>query len=425
MTYIIDRRLNSKNKSTVNRRRFLERYRKHIRKAVAQEVSKRSITDLESGEKIGIPQDDVSEPIFGHGPGGQRDIVHPGNKEFISGDKFKRPPSGDGNGNGGKASDTGEGMDEFQFQISQEEMLEFMFEELELPNLVKRQLAGSEAFKYVHGGITTQGSPNNISIIRSMRTANARRIALTSKKRRRINEIEALLLVLRKEPVTEAESHEILVLDDEMLRLKRRIDAIPFLDDFDIRYNLNIKQPQPTSKAVMFCLMDVSGSMTQDVKDIAKRFYILLYLFLKRNYKKIDVIFIRHHTSAKEVDEEEFFYSRETGGTIVSSALMLMKNIMAQRYPSDEWNIYAAQASDGDNWGEDSTNCYRLLSEDILPNVQYYSYVEITERPHQSLWEEYEKVAELFPDYFAMQKIESIADIYPVFRELFARKEVI
>ena len=106
----------------------------------------------------------------------------------------------------------------------------------------------------------------------------------------------------------------------------------------------------------MFCLMDVSGSMDEERKDIAKRFFILLYLFLTRNYERIEVVFIRHHTIAKEVDEDEFFHSRESGGTVVSSALKLMQEIIRERYPLTEWNIYAAQASDGDNWDDDSSS---------------------------------------------------------------------
>lgn len=423
MAYIIDRRLNSKKKSTVNRQRFLDRYRKHIKKAVADSVSKRSITDLDSGEKISIPRDDVGEPIFSHSTGGKRTIVHPGNKEFVEGDQFQRPKGGGGQGSGGdgEASDSGEGMDDFVFQISQEEMLDFMFEDLELPNLLKRQLIGTETFKYVHGGITTQGTPNNINIVRSLRSANARRIALGGKERRRIKEIKKELLLLEAQEDTDPAI--INELKDEMKRLKRRIDRIPFIDDFDIKYNLRVKEPQPTSKAVMFCVMDTSGSMTQDIKDMAKRFYLLLYLFLKRNYKHIEVVFIRHHTSAKEVDEEEFFYSRETGGTVVSSALKLMQNIIEARYPTDQWNIYGAQASDGDNWRDDSSNCYELLSNGILPHCQYFAYVEITERTHQSLWREYEKVVAENPETFAMQQIKTPADIYPVFRDLFSRKQ--
>lgn len=174
----------------------------------------------------------------------------------------------------------------------------------------------------------------------------------------------------------------------------------------------------------MFCLMDVSGSMNQATKDIAKRFFILLYLFLQRNYEHTEVVFIRHHTSAKEVDEQEFFYSRETGGTIVSSALKLMKEIVDERYRAEEWNIYGAQASDGDNWNDDSSTCSELLMQSLLPKLQYYSYIEITPRDHQALWEEYQEVQENFPEVFAMQQIVEIGDIYPVFRELFHKKSV-
>ena len=170
----------------------------------------------------------------------------------------------------------------------------------------------------------------------------------------------------------------------------------------------------------MFCIMDVSGSMNQATKDIAKRFFILLYLFLQRNYDHTDVVFIRHHTSAKEVDEEEFFYSRETGGTIVSSALELMKETIAARYPSDDWNIYAAQASDGDNWNDDSPVCHQLLSRDILPLLRYFAYVEITQRDHQSLWTQYEQLLDAHEN-FAMQNIADQSDIYSVFREFFRK----
>ncbi len=422
MSYIIDRRLNAKNKSAVNRQRFLRRYRKHIKKAVSDAVGKRSITDIENGENITIADKDVGEPIFSHGPGGKRSVVHPGNKEFIAGDTFPRPPGGGGGSGSGKASDSGEGMDDFVFQITQEEFLEFMFEDLELPNLVKRQLAGTDTFKYVHAGITNQGLPNQINIVRSLRSANARRIALTGKKRRKANEIEQQLQSLRENHNHPDDDDKISALEEELAELKRRINKVPFLDDFDLKYNLHIKEPQPSSKAVMFCIMDVSGSMNQATKDIAKRFFILLFLFLQRNYDHTEVIFIRHHTSAKEVDEEEFFYSRETGGTIVSSALKMMKGIMSDRFPISEWNIYAAQASDGDNWNDDSSTCSEVLNSQIMPYLQHYSYVEITPREHQALWHEYEQVREKFSDSFAMQQIVDVVDIYPVFHELFHRK---
>ncbi len=425
MSYIIDRRLNSKNKSTVNRQRFLRRYRKHIQKAVSDAVTQRSITDIDKGEKIGIPSKDISEPSFHHGQGGRNSNVHPGNKEFVAGDRIPRPSGGGGGGGSGSgASDKGEGMDEFVFQITQDEFLDFMFEDLELPNLVKRQLSGDEEFKTRRAGISNEGSPGRINIVRSLKSANARRIALTGGKRKKIKKLESELAKLEALDPALRDNRKIDHLKEEISSLKNRIKRVPWLDDFDLKYNLHVKDPVPRSKAVMFCLMDVSGSMNQATKDIAKRFFILLYLFLQRNYEHTEVVFIRHHTSAKEVDEQEFFYSRETGGTIVSSALKLMKEILDERYPVSEWNIYGAQASDGDNWNDDSSTCSKLLMQELLPKLQYYSYIEITPRDHQALWEEYEEVQANFDDVFAMQQIVEVSDIYPVFRELFQKKAV-
>ena len=183
-----------------------------------------------------------------------------------------------------------------------------------------------------------------------------------------------------------------------------------------------IKQPTPTTSAVMFCLMDVSGSMTQDIKDLAKRFFILLHLFLKRHYDKTEVVFIRHHTKADEVDEDEFFYSRETGGTVVSSALQKMKEVIEDRYPPDSWNIYAAQASDGENWHDDSPRCRELLEKALLPLTQYYAYVEINSGQDQELWNAYDDLTDAFPDSFAMRKIREAGEIFPVFRDLFEKQ---
>jgi len=428
VTHVIDRRLNGRNKSAINRQRFLRRYREHIKKAVGDAVNKRSITDIDRGESISIPSKDINEPNFRHGKGGRRSQSHPGNKEFVSGDRIARPPGGSGRGGSGQgnASNQGEGMDDFVFQISQDEFLDFMFEDLALPNLVQKQLKDTSNFKFVRAGYTTSGTPAKINVVRSMRGAYGRRLALSGRGRKKINQLEAEIDALSKSPEIDdpalSKADRIRALEEELNGLRRRMKKIPFIDEIDIRYNQHVKEPKPSTAAVMFCLMDVSGSMSQLHKDIAKRFFILLYLFLRRNYEKIDVVFIRHHTSAKEVDEEEFFYSRETGGTIVSSALKLMRNIIEDRYPTDDWNIYAAQASDGDNWNDDSPRCSKLLAEGILPMVQYYSYIEITPHEHQMLWHEYEKLAEAFSDRFALQQIVDESDIYPVFRKLFQKQ---
>jgi uncharacterized sporulation protein YeaH/YhbH (DUF444 family) len=422
LTQVIDRRLNGRNKSAVNRQRFIRRFKAQIKRAVADAVSGRSIVDIDNGEKINIPARDMSEPVFQHGAGGRGEAVHPGNSDFVTGDKIKRPPDAAG-GKGGKASDSGEGEDEFAFQLSREEFLELFFEDLALPDLVKTKLARLADFKSVRAGYTSDGVPTNINVIRSLRGALARRIALRGPYIKRLREVDSELQALQPEPGDGEgnDSPRVLELEEEARHLKQRIASVPFIDTFDLRYNNRVKQPRPTTQAVMFCLMDVSGSMDEQRKDIAKRFFILLYLFLTRNYERIEVVFIRHHTSAKEVDEEEFFHSRETGGTIVSSALTLMHDIIRDRYPLGEWNIYAAQASDGDNWHNDSATCRDLLLSKIMPCLQYFAYVEITPDTHQSLWQEYERVAEAQVN-FAMQQLESAEDIYPVFRELFRKR---
>ena len=422
MSRIVDRRLNGKNKSAVNRQRFIRRFKAQIKKAVEESIAERSITDIDSGEKVNIPARDISEPTFRHGPGGEREYVHPGNTDFIAGDRIKRPPAGGGSG-GSKASNRGEGQDDFVFNLSREEFLEFFFEDLALPDLVKTQLATNVEFRKMRAGYTRDGVPTNINVIRSMRSALARRIALRGPHVARLREAEKALDDLLKTGRDDEAAHaRAAALEEEIRELRRRIKAVPFIDTFDLRYNNRVNVPKPTAQAVMFCVMDVSGSMDEARKDIAKRFFILLYLFLTRNYERIDVVYIRHHTTAKEVDEEEFFHSRETGGTVVSSALELMYDIIRERYPTGDWNIYAAQASDGDNWGDDSPRCREMLVEKIMPLLQYYAYVEITPDEHQRLWHEYCQVKAACPN-FAMQRIDGLEDIYPVFRKLFRKKE--
>ncbi|MDK2676143.1 YeaH/YhbH family protein [Vibrio vulnificus] len=421
MAQFIDRRLNGKNKSAVNRQRFMRRYKEQIKESVADAVNRRSITNTETGEDVAIPHKDIKEPLFHQGKGGLRERVHPGNDQFITGDKIERPKGGQGGGGAGDgdASADGEGQDDFVFQISKDEYLDLLFEDLALPNLKKNQVNKITEWKKHRAGYQTAGMPSNISIVRSLQQSLARRTAMSAGKKRLLHELE--LELERIEHQEPAQKLEEMKLKQEIAELRKAIESVPFIDTFDLRFKNYERKPVPSSQAVMFCLMDVSGSMDQATKDIAKRFYVLLYLFLNRTYENVEVVFIRHHTQAKEVDEHEFFYSQETGGTIVSSALKLMDEIVKARYPVGEWNIYAAQASDGDNWADDSPRCKELLTNKLLPNCQYYAYIEITRRSHQTLWHEYEKLAESF-DNFAMKNIRSVEDIFPVFRELFHKE---
>jgi uncharacterized protein len=415
---IIDRRAAGKNKSIGNRERFLKRYREQIKDVVRRAVAGRSIRDIEQGEDITIPKRDVSEPVFGHGPGGTRETVHPGNREYVRGDKIERPRGGGAGGGGKGASQDGTGEDDFVFRISREEFMQYFFDDLALPDLIRTQLvADVPEWKSRRAGFISEGTPTSLHVVRSMRVALSRRIAMGSDARSELAEAKRQLALAEARPDTPRS--EILALKEIVDGLLKRIKRIPFLDPFDLRFRNRVRVPLPTSKAVMFCLMDVSGSMDESRKDLAKRFFILLYLFLSRHYEKTEVVFIRHHTQASEVSEEEFFQSTESGGTVVSSALMLMDDIIKARYAGSSWNIYGAQASDGDNWHQDSAKCRELLLDKLLPASRYFAYVQVAEE-NQNLWEEYCQVRDTDPR-FAMQKITSASEIYPVFRELFKK----
>src|SRR4051812_158257 len=435
MTHFIDRRLNPKGKSLGNRQRFLRRARTQIREAVQKSLKDAAVADIEKDRKIRISTKGTKEPRFRLDPraGGEHDFVLPGNKEFMPGDEIKKPKSGDGGQSGKQPADYAEGEDDFEFTMTQEEILDIFFEDLELPNLVRTTLKETPNRAWKRAGISTAGSPNQINLIRTMRNSFGRRLAL---KRPRLTDIEAMHAQLEalevEKPPSEDTRARILQLKEEIAKAEAKRKWVAFVDPVDVRFNAFTEQPVPTSQAVMFCLMDVSGSMGEREKDLAKRFYMLLHLFLKRRYEKVDIVFIRHTHDAQEVDEKEFFYSRQSGGTIVSTALEKMLEIQRERYATADWNIYAAQASDGYTQSGDARRCVEMLNDDIMPLCQYYAYIEIlderemevfaSEDSGAELWRAYRTVAEAWPN-FATKRISKPADIFPVFRELFRKEE--
>ena len=416
---IIDRRLAGRNKSVGNRERFIRRYKQQIAESVRRAVAQRDIRHIEQAESISIPQKSIREPVFRHGPGGIRDTVHPGNADYVRGDRIARPPEG-GSGQGGQASGSGEGEDDFTFTLTKEEFMQLFFEDLALPHLLRTHIGDNPQWKSRRAGYSQDGTPHNLAVLRTMRGALGRRIALTKAAQRESQALQAQLEALRA--AGDGASEAATGLQRQIDALKQRMGRVPFLDPIDLRFRARTQVPVPNSQAVMFCVMDVSGSMDQARKDLAKRFFILLYLFLTRHYETIDIVFIRHHTQAAEVSEDEFFHSTESGGTVVSSALVLLGDIMRARYPVEDWNIYVAQASDGDNFSNDSGNCRDLLADRILPLVRYFAYVQVAEE-EQNLWEEYSQLLPLYP-HFAMRKVAQPGEIYPVFRELFKKEGV-
>ncbi|WP_404384218.1 YeaH/YhbH family protein [Caenispirillum salinarum] len=424
--HIIDRRLNPKGKSLPNRQRFLRRAKALVRDAVHESSASRGVRDVEQGGELSIPKTGVSEPTFHHGQGsGIRDHVLPGNKEFVEGDRLPRPPGGGGRGSEG--SPDGGGEDDFRFALSRDEFVDLFLEDLELPDLVKQKVAASESVSWHRAGYSPSGAPANMALGRTMRNSLSRRIAL---KRPNKAEIRRLYEEIEERERKGEISEDLEALRAELAELLQKTSRIPFVDPIDVRYKRFDPKPKPVARAVMFCLMDVSGSMTEDMKDLAKRFFMLLHIFLARRYKHVDVVFIRHTHTAQEVDEDTFFHNRETGGTIVSTALEEMLRVVRERYPVSDWNIYAAQASDGDNITADAGRVLSLMQEDILPICQYYAYIEVGRgdgglpghhaRRESDLWSTYRRI--MAPDVpMAMRKVNHRREIFPVFRDLFKK----
>lgn len=426
--HIVDRRLNPGGKSFANRQRFLRRAKDMVEKAVREASKDRAIGDLDSPGEISIPSEGTREPTFRHSHGSRRDLVLPGNKEYVEGDLIERPRGeGEGEGAGGQVGGGDGQEDAFRFILTRDEFLSIFLDDLELPDLAKRRVAQTEKEGLRRAGFTTTGTPANLALHRTLQTSLSRRIALKRPKQEAIDDLERRIAEAEPRDAAEAER-----LRSELKALQLKRARISYLDPIDLRYRRFERFPKPVTQAVMFCLMDVSGSMTEHMKDLAKRFFMLLHVFLTRRYKRVEIVFIRHTDRAGEVDEETFFRSAETGGTMVSSALHEMARIVRERYDPGVWNIYAAQASDGDNLSSDNPQTRELLQNQILPLCQYFAYVEVSGPnvdtqgyvPHHgqsSLWITYAALQKE-NEKFQMRRVSRREHIYSVFRQLFQRR---
>jgi uncharacterized sporulation protein YeaH/YhbH (DUF444 family) len=423
---IVDRRLNPKAKSLGNRQRFLRRAKAEIREAIKDSLKSRKVSEAEGSERVTIRSKSLREPNFSLSRNtGRRYFVLPGNEEYQVGDEIPKPPGGGGRGSQG--SPDGEGNDEFTFTLTKEEFLDLFFDDLKLPNLIKVKLKDLKAPKVARAGFTTDGPPARLNHVRTMRKSLGRRLALRRPSEADVKRLEEELAAAEAEdPRNEAKIAELRALLERKNRLRK---TIAYIDPIDLQYNRFERVPKPTTQAVMFCLMDASASMTEPLKDLAKRFFMLLHVFLTRYYREVHLVFIRHTSTATEVDEETFFRGTETGGTVISTALEEMLKVVHDRYSPADWNIYAAQASDGDNFHDDMPRCLRLLDKEVLPICQYFAYVETThgERFHDAhetpVWHGYNQVARRHKN-FATRRVASPEDIYPVFHELFSASDV-
>ena len=240
MTVIIDRRKNPSGKNHINRQRFLNRARDQIKKTVHDSVADKNLRDIGKNEKVIVNQRDVAEPTFHNDQHtGDRKRVLPGNKDFDAGDRITKPKKhASGGGNGNSAGDQ-DSFDEFEFSLTRDEFLDYLFDDLELPDFIKTSIQTTTTTKHVRQGLTAHGSPANLNVLRTYKNSMARRNALA----RPTDELIASV----QQQIEQANDQEKPALEEYLQQLINRQKQVPFIDDTDLKYNLWQKLPQPQS----------------------------------------------------------------------------------------------------------------------------------------------------------------------------------
>ena len=409
---IIDRRQNPRDRSLVNRRRFIERVRDGVRRASHRALGEKGLYDRNDTD-LTVAGSGITEPRFAHDhASGSRDLVLPGNHQYSVGDRIEKPQAG---GPGAAGTAAGEGGD-FSFAVSHDELVDIILEDLELPRMVRRSESQALATTPRRAGYAASGPPSALHVPRTMARGLARRIALRAPSLLRIAELER-----ERDSAPDDEARH--RLDLEIARQGTLANAVAFLDPVDLRYRRYERQPRPSARAVMVCIIDISASMGDRERRLGKQFFHLLSLFLHRKYQEVDIVFVRHHHEAEECDEETFFSSGSSGSTVVSTAYRTAERVIRDRYASDDWNLYVAQVSDGDNTGSDGPACVEALAR-VLPRTRFFSYIEVLREgmSHATritdLWMVLERVARDHGN-LAMRQVMDDDDVVPAFRSLF------
>jgi uncharacterized sporulation protein YeaH/YhbH (DUF444 family) len=355
---VYDRRPSGSTKGSESKKRFLNRQRDRIVKGLDRFIKSKGLKDIKDADEIKgtVSGDDltINSP---HYSGRQEDIVFTGNDRYSHGDTVTIPKSGRGSGLGkGGGPDSPLSEDDFEFVLSKEEFREIFFKDLAIPNFLKKSGKGELISEIKRAGYTKRGMPGRLHLLKTYEQAIAR---------------------------TLADGKEEIELEEE-----------------DLRYRNQVVRYKPDKRAVMFCVMDVSGSMMEKEKTLAKKFFVLMYLFLTHRYTEVELRFIRYHTTPREVDEVEFFKGRESGGTNTGPALDFVSEIIDRDYDLSSDNIYLTLASDGGDFDLDAAFS---SASSLLPKLNYLAYAEIVV---PNPWMEgYSQNTSLLTTFHALKKV--------------------
>lgn len=319
-----------------DRARHRDKVRQAIRDNIADILAEESIIGKDRDRIIKVPIRGIKEYRFIYGnsaPG-----VGQGNGQSQPGQVVGRQ-QGEAQGQPDRAGDQ-PGVDYYETDVRLDELIELMFEDLELPDLERKRL-------------------REIPSERTAKRKGYRQVGIRQrldKRRTMLARVKRIMATRERDPAAD----------------QRRF---PFHDD-DLTYKHLITDVREESNAVVVCIMDTSGSMDTMKKYLARCFFFLLYQFIRSKYRNVEIVFIAHHTEGKEVTEEEFFHKGESGGTLISSGYQKALDIISERYHPSLWNIYAFHCSDGDNFDTDNANALRIAKE-LTEVCNLFGYGEI------------------------------------------------
>ena len=378
-------------RSAEDRKRHKERVEEAIKKNIPGIIADESIIGVSKDKKIKVPIRGIKEFHFIYGKN-QKGVGSGTGKEEKGDIVGKEAEDENGSGKGQGAGDQ-EGEEIYETEITVEELIHYMFDNMELPDLDRRKLADIELVSYRKLGFQLKGIPPRLA-----------------KRKSSIERIKRQQSIKRGQTLNEEDSQR------NQAGQEAEDERFPFSED-DLRYTRMQPESRKTFNAVVFCIMDVSGSMDQSKKYLARCFYFLLYQFLRLRYTNVEIVFIAHTTTALEVTEQEFFYRGESGGTKISSGYEKALDIIEERYNPSSWNIYAFHCSDGDNWREDNQKAI-VAAAALCEACNMFGYVEI---PLKGYFDDTfsKSISEgIKRDNFHIVRIHEIQDVYPALKEL-------
>lgn len=422
----VDRRKSVSQKSSPNRERLLRRIKAAIKAATPSSIGSVAVSSATNNQQnpISVAKSVLHEPRFMYAKSdGVFDVVLPGNDQFERGDIIKSSSSSGGSGGNGNGAGSGDGEDDFIVEVSTQEFQDAFFEDCELPNMEESAERITPESEVAFAGFAKTGNPSALRVIRSFKQAMPRRMNLSKPLR---EELELLLTELADTD----DDERIAEINARIAEVERKLAAIPLFEDIDLRYARTERREVRTADAVFIMIMDISGSMDEKKKLIARKFFSLQYAFIKRKYPGTQLVFIAHTEEAVEFTESDFFTTRISGGTIVSGAYDLASTIIKQRYDPSQTNIYVAQATDGDNLFSDNAKCVDALTKSggLLQQIRHMCTVYVSSDSYLDPNSEYSLIGTLKKlnrngiKKLDIVDIETVEQVYPKFKDVYKKK---